>query len=54
MDARTPQHEKREPFDREALNRSLDAAIEEAERYGYVSAEESERRVRKILGHRKR
>jgi len=34
---------------RDGINRSLDAAIEEAERIGYVSAEEGDRRVDELL-----
>lgn len=34
---------------RDRINRSLEAAIEEAERVGYVSAEEGDRRVDELL-----
>lgn len=34
---------------RDRLNRSLEAAVEEAERVGYVSAEEGDRRVGELL-----
>lgn len=34
---------------RDQMNRSLDSAIEEAERVGYVSVEEGRRRVDEIL-----
>lgn len=34
---------------RDCINRSLEAAIEEAERVGYISAEEGDRRVAELL-----
>jgi hypothetical protein len=34
---------------RDQINRSLEAALEEAERVGYISAEESERRTREFM-----
>jgi hypothetical protein len=34
---------------RDRINRSLDAAVEEAERVGYISADEGERRAAELL-----
>ncbi len=38
---------------RDRINRSLDAALEEAERVGYVSADENERRMREFMARLK-
>ena len=39
---------------REAISRGLEEAISEAERDGYVSAEESKRRVKDLFARHKR
>jgi hypothetical protein len=36
---------------RDRINRSLDAAIEEAERVGYISADENRRHLREFMDH---
>jgi len=49
MAPRRPEEGRRTYVTRAELTRSLSKAIEESERLGYVTAEESERRVKVVL-----